>query len=129
MKSLILHSALLLILIVVQVIPGYLHIYNQKSNPKLKLCVENGRIGNMNILKGDLAYLEAIFSRALENSSNNKDMPTSQELNIITLIYTSPSGIDIYNPLSSINKLLYSKNSNLPSVYLKIPSPPPKYFS
>ena len=129
MKNLILHSALLLILIVVQVIPGYLHIYNQKSNPKLKLCVENGRNGDMNILKGDLAYLEAIFSRALENSSNNKDMPTSLELTTMTLIYTSPSKIEIFKPLINIDKLLYSKNNNLSSIYLKIPSPPPKYIS
>ena len=129
MKNLILNSALLLILIVVPIIPGYLRIYNQQSNPKLKLCVENGRNGNMNILKGDLAYLEAIFSRALENNDNED--PKSHELkNTINLLFfTSQSKFDFKDPVLKINKLFYSKNNNFSTVYLKIPSPPPKNIS
>ena len=129
MKNLILNSALLLILIVVPIIPGYLHIYNQQSNPKLKLCVENGRYGNMNILKGDLANLEAIFSRALENNDNED--PKSHELNnrINLFFFTSQSKFDFKDQELKINKLLYSKNNNFSTVYLKIPSPPPKNIS
>jgi len=84
---------------------------------------------NINILKGDLAYLEAIFSRALENKKH--DEPTSHELNIIVnlLFYTSQSKIDFNKPIIRVNKLLFSKNNNLSSIYLKIPSPPPKFIS
>ncbi len=129
MKKLLINSALLFILVIYPIIPSYLHLYNQVSNPKLKLCVDIGIDKNINILKGDLAYLEAIFSRALENKKNNE--PTTYESNIIInlLFFTSQSKIDFIKPLLRINKLLFSKNDNLSSIYLKIPSPPPKFNS
>ena len=84
----------------------------------------------MRILKGDLAYLEAILSRALENNKNEK--PTSQELNntFNLLVFTTPTTkINIFSSLIITKKLFYSKENNFSTIYLKIPSPPPKVFS
>ncbi len=130
MKALV-NSALLFILIIFPILPSYLHLYNQISNPELELCSDNGNSKKIRILKGDLAYLEAIFSRAMENKKNSKEEPTSQVLNssVILLFFTAPSKIDFINPYAVINKVLYSKHNNLSTIYLKIPSPPPKYIS
>ncbi len=129
MVKFFLNSAILIILVVFPTIPSYLHLYNQISNPKLKLCVDLGVDKNVNILKGDLAYLEAIFSRALENKKN--DEPASQKLNtpVNILFFTSQVKINFFNPQINIKKLLFSKNNHLSTVYLKIPSPPPKNIS
>ncbi|MEN8188015.1 MAG: hypothetical protein ABFR05_12875 [Bacteroidota bacterium] len=131
MKNIVINSAFLFLLVIFPTIPGYLHLYNQSSNPKTKLCIKNGATERINILKGDLAYLEAIFSRALENKSDNNDMPNSQETNntINLFVYSSSLKIDYFIPQLLIDKLLYSKNNDLSSVYLKVPSPPPKHIS
>ncbi len=130
MKNILLNSTLLFLLIIFPLIPGYLRLYNQKSNPKIKLCTQNGIQKNMNILKGDLAYLEAILSRALENNKN--ELPTSKELTntFNILVYTTPTTkINIFSSKTITKKLFYSKENNFSTVYLKIPSPPPKNFS
>ena len=130
MKKFILNSVLLFLLIIFPLLPGYLRLYNQKSNPQLKLCIQKDVNKSMNILKGDLAYLEAILSRALENNKN--EMPTSQELNntFNLLVYTTPTTkINILSSLIVTNKLFFSMENNFSTVYLKIPSPPPKVFS
>jgi len=130
MKNLLLNSTLLFLVIIFPLIPGYLRLYNQKSNPQLKLCIQKGVNKNMRILKGDLAYLEAILSRALENNKNEK--PTSQELNntFNLLVFTTPTTkINIFSSLIITKKLFYSKENNFSTIYLKIPSPPPKVFS
>ena len=129
MKKLLINSTLLFILVIYPIIPSYLHLYNQISNPKLKLCIDSDVSISINILKGDLAYLEAIFSRALENKKNDKS--TSHEINTIVnlLFFTSHSKINFIKPLIKINKLFFSRNNKLSSIYLKIPSPPPKYIS
>lgn len=76
-----------------------------------------------------MAYLEAIFSRALENKNN--DEPISHEINhtINILFFISQSKMGFIKPIVKINKLFFSKNNDLSSIYLKIPSPPPKVFS
>jgi len=129
MKKLLFNSTLIFIMVIFPLVPSYLHLYNQISSPKIKLCYENGNRKSINVLKGDLAYLEAIFSRTLEN--NDKEDPKSQELkNTINLLFfTSQSKFDFKDPVLNINKLLYSKNNNFSTVYLKIPSPPPKNIS
>ena len=129
MKKLLLNSILIYLMVIFPLIPGYLNIYNQISSLKVKACYENGNRKKINILKGDLAYLEAIFSRALENNDNEDSK--SHELNntINLLFFTSQFKFDFKNPLLRINKLLYSKNNNLSTIYLKILSPPPKVFS
>ncbi|MEN8123951.1 MAG: hypothetical protein ABFR32_02400 [Bacteroidota bacterium] len=129
MKKLLINSTLLFILVIFPVIPSYLNLYNQISNPKLKLCVDNGVDKNINILKGDLAYLEAIFARALENNKNEESKTHELNITINLLFFTSQSKIDFFNPFITINKLMYSKNNDLSAIYLKIPSPPPKYIS
>ena len=129
MKKMVTNITLIFLLVIFPLVPSYLHLYNHISSPKLKLCIETGVERKINILKGDLAYLEAIFSRAMEKE-NNED-PKSHELNnaINLLFFTSQSKFDFKDPVLKINKLLYSKNDNLSSTYLKIPSPPPKVFS
>lgn len=129
MKKLLLNSTLIFILLISPLIPSYLHLYNQISSPKIKLCYDNGNRKSINILKGDMAYLEAIFSRALENKNN--DEPISHEINrtINILFFISQSKMGFIKPIVKINKLFFSKNNDLSSIYLKIPSPPPKVFS
>ena len=129
MKKLLLNSTLIFILVLFPLIPSYLHLYNQISSPKIKLCYDNGTRKSINILKGDMAYLEAIFSRALENKNN--DEPISHEINrtINILFFISQSKFDFKDPILKINKLFFSKNNDLSLIYLKIPSPPPKVFS
>ncbi len=131
MKNLILNSFLLFILIIYPLLPSYLHMYNQISNPKIKLCVKNGNYESMNILKGDLADLEAFFTIDIENESDNNGMPIEQELiNRLNLfVNTSSSKLDVKAPIIIIDKLFYSENNDLAAIYLKIPSPPPKYTS
>lgn len=131
MKNVIINIVFLFLLIVLPAIPGYLNLYNQISNPKVKLCLENGTTESINILKGDLDYLEVILSKALENNSDNKDLPSPQETknNLNLFVYTSSLKIDVLIQQILVDKLLYSKNNDLSSIYLKIPSPPPKYFS
>lgn len=129
MKKLLLNSTLIFILLISPLIPSYLHLYNQISSPKIKLCYDNGNRKSINILKGDMAYLEAIFSRAFENKNN--DEPISHEINrtINILFFISQSKMGFIKPIVKINKLFFSKNNDLSSIYLKIPSPPPKVFS
>jgi len=130
MKNILLNSTLLFLLIIFPLIPGYLRLYNQKSNPQLKLCIQKDVNKNMRILKGDLAYLEAILSRALENNKN--ELPTSKELTntFNILVYTTPTTkINIFSSKTITKKLFYSKENNFSTIYLKIPSPPPKIFS
>ena len=131
MKNVIINIVFLFLLIVLPAIPGYLNLYNQISNPKVKLCLENGTTERINILKGDLDFLEIIFSKALENNSDNKDLPSPQETKntINPYVYTSSLKIDVVIQQILVDKLLYSKNNDLSSIYLQIPSPPPKYFS
>ena len=129
MKKLLLNSTIIFILVIFPLIPSYLHLYNQVSSPEIKLCYDNGNRKSINILKGDIAYLEAIFSRALENK--NSDEPISHEINrtINILFFISQSKIGFIKPIIKINKLFFLKNNDLPSIYLKITSPPPKTFS
>lgn len=130
MKNLVLNGSLLFILIIYPLLPSYLHLYNQISNPKIKLCIE-GKYESMNILKGELADLEAFFTNDTENNSDNNGMPTGQELNnrLNLFVNTSQTKLNVHAPLTIIDKLFYSKSNDLSEIYLKIPSPPPKYIS
>ena len=114
MKNILVISVFLFLLVVFPAIPGYLTLYNEMSNPKTKLCGENGATKRISILKGDLDYLEVIFSKALENNSNNKDLPGPQETkNTINLfVYTSSLKIEVVSRQLLVEKLFYSKNKS-----------------
>jgi len=131
MKRLLISSVLLLILIGIPLLPSYLDIYYMtiKSNQTASFNYES--IEDLEVLKGDIAYLKAIFSRANNKESDNNGEPVSQRTsNLISqLIFTVPSKIEVFTPQIINNKALNFINSNLASIYLKIPSPPPKLVS
>ena len=131
MKRLLISSVLLLILIGIPLLPSYLDIYYIaiKSNQTAKFNYES--IEDLEVLKGDIAYLKAIFCRANNKESDNNGEPVSQRTsNLISqLIFTVPSKVEVFESLIINNKTLNFINSNLVSIYLKIPSPPPKLVS
>lgn len=133
MKNLVVNSTILLTLVMLIIfpnIPAYLHLYNQSLVPKLQLSVSDETSEEMKILKGDIAYLEALLSRAIENRSNDNEVRNSHELNnSINLFFNNSFQIDVFRTKLLDDKLLHYENNNIASIYLKIPSPPPKFFS
>ncbi len=128
MRKLFVHTILLILLIIIPTIPGYLRLYNQYSNPPLILCVDNGGYRKLSVLKGDLDYLEAIFERALENTSKKEGVPLNELMQKITnlFIYTVQVSIDIFKDPDIINRSFYHRNNDIASVYISPPSPPPE---
>ena len=131
MKRLLINSILLIILIGIPLVPSYLHLYyiTVKSNPTISINYDTS--DNLDVLKGDITYLKAIFLRATKNNSTNngEEAPQRTSNTISQLVFTIPSKIEFYTPQIIDRKLLISGKSNLTTIYLKIPSPPPKLFS
>jgi len=131
MKRLFINSVLLIILIGIPLVPSYLHIYYVSINTNQTTSIDYETSQNLEVLKGDIAYLKAILFRAFENESNNKGESTPQRTinSVSQLIFTLPSKIEFFIPQIIDKKLLIIGKSNLSAIYLKIPSPPPKIFS
>ncbi len=115
----------------IPLIPSYLNIYyiSIKTNQTTSIDYETSQ--NLEVLKGDIAYLKAILSRAFENESNNNGEPTPQRTinSVSQLVFTLPTKIEFFIPQIIDKKLLIRGKSSLSVIYLKIPSPPPKIFS
>lgn len=131
MKRLLTSSVLLLILIGIPLVPSYLDIYYMTIKSNQTASSNNEANVDLQVLKGDIAYLKAIFSRANNKESNNNGEPAPQRTSnsITQLVFTVPSKIEFFIPQIVNNKALNSFTSNLSSFYLKIPSPPPKLVS
>ena len=87
-------------------------------------------IESSNMLKGDIAYVKAIIDRS--DVTNGKTQKESSETevnrNIPQLVYFTPAHLKIDFMNSLKNEIREFFIFHLPSVYLKIPSPPPKAF-
>ena len=131
MKKLLINSTLLIILIGLPLVPNYLYLYYVVVKSNLTINLKDDSSKDIKILTGDITYLKAIMLRANENKSNDNGDSTPQRTSnsIIQLDYTTPLKIEVFT-LSIINKESLSfVNNNLTTVYLKIPSPPPKNLS
>ena len=131
MKKLFINSTLLIILIGLPLVPNYLYLYYSIVKSNLTIDAKDDSSNDTKILTGDIAYLQAIMLRANKNESNDNGDPISQRTSssVIQLDYTAPLKIEVFTSLIINKESLSFVNNNLTTVYLKIPSPPPKNFS
>jgi len=129
MQKFLINTALLFILIIIPVLPGYLHLFNKISNPPMIICTENGKYLKMNILKGKYSKLEALVTKTFDHKSDNDKTPVPIVLDrtINLFIYTLPSKISLFVTPFLINKLFYSRNIKQDSIYIGPSSPPPEF--
>ena len=108
--------------------PNYPYLRHFIVNRQGTISNADRSIENHKTLIGDIAYLSAIIERATEKEDqNNKKAPLPETNNSINhLVFISPTGIVFAEPLAINNDYLEFVKTYLPSVYLKIPSPPPE---
>ena len=111
--------------------PNYPYLRHFIANRQATISNADRSIESHKTLIGDIAYLSATIKRATdEETQSNKKAPLPETNNSINhLVFISPTGIVFTEPLAINKDYLEFVKAYLPSVYLKIPSPPPEIIT
>lgn len=107
-------------------LPFVKYYFGQYKHRNNELVISNS---DSQVLVGDICFLKALIERTIDENSNKDEAPPEANNQNTNLVYIISDLLGL-NDISVATDIMFQNNKELLTYrYLKIPSPPPKYFS